>query len=124
MILLEPFPERRPLGLFGLDERLSKCLNFRGQRRASPFKGQANGLVVGDVANLYKKSSFPSYQNNSGSVSPGFLHHIMAFGIERRNIIQDNTDRDKFVRRRPHLGPFFLISAQALFSLRLLRMSF
>ena len=48
----------------------------------------------------------------------------MAFGIERRNIPHDNTDRDEFVRCLFHLGPFFLISASALFSLRFLRMSF
>ena len=48
----------------------------------------------------------------------------MALGIERRNIPHDDTDRDEFVRHQSRLGPFFLISASALFSLRLLRMSF
>jgi len=36
-----------------------------------------------------------------------FLHHIMSYGIERRNIPHDDTDRDEFVRYLSHLGPFF-----------------
>ena len=76
------------------------------------------------AANLYKKASLLLCRDSSGSVSPSFLHHIMAFGIERRNIPHDGIYRDEFVRYQSHLCPFFLISAQALFSLRFLRMSF
>ena len=57
----------------------------------------------------------PAETDNSGSVSPDFFHYIMAFGIERRNTLPYNIDRDKFVRCQSHLCPFFLISAQAIF---------
>ena len=70
------------------------------------------GKVVGDVANLFKKASFPSYQDNPHACLggarqsrlgvTGFLHYIMAFGIERRNILHDDTDRDEDVRRITH----------------------
>jgi hypothetical protein len=35
-------------------------------------------------------------------VSPGFLYHIRAYGIEWRNIFHDDTDRDEFISRLPH----------------------
>jgi hypothetical protein len=35
-------------------------------------------------------------------VSPGFLYHIIAYGIEWRNIFHDDTDRDEFISRLPH----------------------
>ena len=44
MILLKPIAECRPLGLLVIDERLSKYLDFRGQRRATLLKGPLNGL--------------------------------------------------------------------------------
>gem|GEM_PF-7072338 len=44
MILPKPFPERHPLSLFGLDERLSECIYFRMQLCAAPFKSQTNGF--------------------------------------------------------------------------------
>jgi len=31
--------------------------------------------------------------------APGTLHHIIVRGIERRRIVDDNKDRDKFVSR-------------------------
>jgi len=36
--------------------------------------------------------------------APGFLHHIIARGIDRKNIFKDNKDRDSFLER---LGAIF-----------------
>jgi len=35
--------------------------------------------------------------------APGALHHIIARGIDRKNIFKDNKDRDSFLER---LGAF------------------
>jgi len=36
--------------------------------------------------------------------APGSLHHIIARGIDRKNIFKDNKDRDSFLER---LGAIF-----------------
>ncbi len=47
--------------------------------------------------------------------APGVLHHVIIRGIERRNIFEDNKDRDNFLARlnnllpKPTPGPFFAI---------------
>ncbi|MEA3231348.1 MAG: transposase, partial [Thermodesulfobacteriota bacterium] len=36
--------------------------------------------------------------------APGTLHHVIVRGIERRHIIDDNEDREAFVKRMGHLA--------------------
>ena len=36
--------------------------------------------------------------------APGVLHHIIIWGIERRNIFRDNKDRDNFIDRLSDFG--------------------
>ena len=36
--------------------------------------------------------------------APGTLHHIIVRGIERRNIVDDDTDRNRFVKRLGRLS--------------------
>ena len=36
--------------------------------------------------------------------APGTLHHIIVRGIERRNIVDDNKDREVFVEAMGHLA--------------------
>jgi hypothetical protein len=37
--------------------------------------------------------------------APGTLHHVIIRGIERRPIVDDDTDRENFVSRLGRLGP-------------------
>ena len=36
--------------------------------------------------------------------TPGTLHHVIVRGIERRNIVDDDLDREKFVSRLGQLA--------------------
>jgi len=48
------------------------------------------------AANLFKKASFPSCRDNSGSVSPGFLHHVIALNVKgnlAEKVITDNKSK-------------------------------
>ena len=37
--------------------------------------------------------------------APGVLHHVIIRGMERRNIFEDNKDRDNLFKRRGELLP-------------------
>jgi len=37
--------------------------------------------------------------------APGLLHHVIIRGIERRNIFEDNKDRDNLLKRLGELLP-------------------
>jgi hypothetical protein len=37
--------------------------------------------------------------------APGVLHHVIIRGIERRNIFENNKDRDNLLKRLEHLLP-------------------
>ena len=37
--------------------------------------------------------------------APGVLHHVIIRGIERRNIFEDNKDRDNLLKRLGELLP-------------------
>ena len=41
--------------------------------------------------------------------APGFLHHVMIRGIERREIFRNNTDRENFIDRLEILCPVMLL---------------
>jgi REP element-mobilizing transposase RayT len=36
--------------------------------------------------------------------APGTLHHVMVRGIEKRNIVNDRTDREDFLKRMGELA--------------------
>ncbi len=91
----------------GADTRSGKQACLRGCGSAAPplgggSEGRPSIIQLTSVVGESTQGAMPRLGRLD---APGVLHHIMIRGIERRNIFQDDTDREDFLARLATLLP-------------------
>jgi len=87
----------------------AQCGHNQRERFFDPSGSRACYQVLGIILSAVNFNS--SYLNNPEMTlvclwqAPGVLHHIIIRGIERRNIIRNNNDREDLIERPSNLLP-------------------